>query len=108
MNRKLTKIFKELECAIKINLSSGFDFRDIVETRDYLCFHFANNNSLFQLSLPLGNRENLTRMKIKYQQQGLFEQRVPHRPNGKKIFSINKIPIICLSPERCTSWLPEI
>ena len=101
------KIFNEIECAIKINLPFGFDFSDIVETQDYLCFYFAINKSLYQLFLPLGNGEILSKRKIKYQQRPFRTTCTSSSEQRTKFFSINKVPTIFLSPKRCTSWFPR-
>ena len=82
INEKLTEIFNELNCAVKINLSLGFVLHDLVETQDYRYFYPANNIPLFQLPLTVANEDNLDKLKNKIEQRDAFNQCVSHRRNG--------------------------
>ena len=86
-DEKLTEIFNELNCAVKINLSLGFVLHDLVETQEYRYFYPAGNSPLFQLPLTLENEEDLDKLKNKIEQKDLFNQCVSQRPNSKLKFT---------------------
>ena len=94
INEKLTKIFNELNRAVRINLSLGFVLHDLVETQDYIYFYPADNNFLFQLPLTVANEEDLDKLKNKIEQKDLFDQCVSHRPNSKwKFFRLTNLMV---------------
>ena len=83
INEKLTEIFNELNCAVKINISLGFVLHDLDETQEYRYFYPADNNPLFQLPLAVAKEEDHDKLKNKNEQKDLFNQCVSHRPNSK-------------------------
>ena len=83
INEKLTKIFNELSCAVKINRSLGFVLHDFVETQDFRYFYPADNNPVFELPLTVANQEDLDKLRNKIEQKDLLNQCVSHRPNSK-------------------------
>ena len=94
INEKLSEIFNELNCAVKINLSLGFVLHDLVGTQDYRYFYPADNNPLFQLPLTLANKEDLDKLKNKIEQKDLFNQCLSHRPNSQwKFFRLTNFMV---------------
>ena len=94
IKEKLTEIFNELNCAVKINLFMGFVLHDLIETQDYRYFYPTDNNPLFQLPLTLANEEDLDKLKNKIEQKDLFNQCVSHPPKSKwKFFRLTNFMV---------------
>ena len=87
VNEKLDQVFEKLDCAAKINIALGFVLRDI-ETGDYRYFYAHENNTLFDKSIVLCTKADLTTIQNKVNKQDIIEVCTQERQNTKWRFKL--------------------
>ena len=80
VSEKLHNVFKNLKCAAKVNIALGFVLRN-VENGQFRYFYAHENNTLFDKSLLLCTRGDLTKIQEQVQNSDLLEQCVNERRN---------------------------
>ena len=109
---KLDQVFEKLDCAAKINIALVFVLRNI-ETSEYRYFYAHENNTLFDKSILLCTKADLTTIQNKVNKQDIIEICTQERQNTKwrsklitnvTIFAalLKKVPMGC--PD---SMIPE-
>ena len=72
VNEKLDQVFEKLDCAIKINIALGFVSRNL-ETSEYRYFYAHENNTLFDKSILLCTKADLTTIQNKVNKLDIIE-----------------------------------
>ena len=86
-NEKLDQVFEKLDCAAKINIALGFVLRNI-ETGEHLYFYAHENNSLFDISILLCTKADLTTIQNNVNMQDIIEVFTQERQNTKWRFKL--------------------
>ena len=87
VNEKLDQVFEKLEYAAKISIALGFVLR-IIETSEYRYFYAHENNTLFDKSLLLCTKADLTTKQNKVNKQDIIEICTQERQNTKWQFKL--------------------
>ena len=87
VNEKLNQVFEKLDCAAKINIALGFVLRNI-ETSEYRYFYAHENNTLFDKSILLCTKADLTTIQNKVNEQDIIEICTQERQNTKWRFKL--------------------
>ena len=72
VNEELDQVFEKLDCAAEINIALGFVLRNI-ETGEYRYFYPLENNTLFDKSILLCTKGDLTTIQNKVKKQDIIE-----------------------------------
>ena len=87
VNEKLDQVFEKLDCAAKINIALGFVLRNI-ETSENRYFYAYENNTLFDKSILLCTKPDLTTIQNKVNKQDIIEIYTQERQNKKWRFKL--------------------
>ena len=81
-NDKLDYVFKELQCAAKVNLSFGFVLKN-VEDGSCRCFHAHENNTVMERSKLVCTQADMTSLKDRMQKMDFVKIFTRERSNTK-------------------------
>ena len=87
VNEELDQVFEKLDCAAEINIALGFVLRNI-ETGEYRYFYPLENNTLFDKSILLCTKGDLTTIQNKVKKQDIIEVCTQYRQNAKWRFKL--------------------
>ena len=105
LNDKLVYVFKELQCAAKVNLAFGFVLKNI---EDGMCRYFCahENNTFMESSKLMCTQTDMTTLKNRMQKMEIFDICTRERVNTKwKILQTCNFHSFCLVTQRCTNGL---
>ena len=87
VNEKLDQVFEKLDCSAKINIALGFVLRNI-EMSKYGYFYTHENNTLFDKSVLLCTKADLTNIQNKVNKQDIIEVCTQERHSTKWQFKL--------------------
>ena len=87
VKEKLDQVFEKLDCSAKINLAFGFVLRNI-EMSECRYFYAHENNTLFDKSVPLCTKADMTNIQNKVNKQDIIEVCTQERHRTKWRFKL--------------------
>ena len=97
LNDKLDYVFKEFNCAAKVNLAFGFVLKN-VEDGSSRCFFAHENNTVMERSKFVCTQADMTNLKDRIQKMDIVDICTPERANTKwKFYKLTNLTIFAFA-----------